>query len=239
MRVATRHGSTYSAHSHRVSGTHFLTPGKWECNTISRRASWDAPQTLSIKNHTTSLRQTLSLPQLSIQLDYSRILLDIIRRDSPPYAQYVTPRCNCQHKPNQVTVYYVGNLDRHTLLPYLLSAHKPQSRTSPHMTPVMTTVQAGYGKLVQWSNFGQNTIQIIVKLSMNSPPILEEIHVINAYADSSFIKEDHSRRIHPNDPTRIAVFPAETDRGTKFEPFPVETVEMRRCRLLNSYLKVK
>jgi hypothetical protein len=58
---------------------------------------------------------------------------------------------------------------------------------------------------------------------MNSPPILEEIHVINAYDDSSFIKEDHSRRIHPNDPTRIAVFPAETDRGTKFEPFPVET----------------
>ncbi|KAH6983750.1 hypothetical protein EDB80DRAFT_735247 [Ilyonectria destructans] len=28
MRVATRHGSTYSAHSLRVSGTHFLTPGK-------------------------------------------------------------------------------------------------------------------------------------------------------------------------------------------------------------------
>ncbi|KAH7248165.1 hypothetical protein B0J15DRAFT_562233 [Fusarium solani] len=53
--------------------------------------------------------------QLSIQLDYSRILLDIIRRDLPPYAQYVTPRCNCQHKPNQVTVYYVGNLDRHTV----------------------------------------------------------------------------------------------------------------------------
>jgi hypothetical protein len=32
---------------------------------------------------------------------------------------------------------------------YLLGAHKPQSPTSPHMTPVMTTVQAGYGKLVQ------------------------------------------------------------------------------------------
>ncbi|KAJ0131505.1 hypothetical protein HZ326_25398 [Fusarium oxysporum f. sp. albedinis] len=31
---------------------------------------------------------------------------------------------------------------------YLLSAHKPQSRTPPHMTLVMTTVQAGYGKLV-------------------------------------------------------------------------------------------
>ncbi|KAM6513637.1 hypothetical protein FALCPG4_016020 [Fusarium falciforme] len=28
MRVATRHGSTYSAHSVRVSGTYFLTPGK-------------------------------------------------------------------------------------------------------------------------------------------------------------------------------------------------------------------
>ena len=49
MRVATRHGSTYSAHSVRVSGTYFLTPGKWECNTISRWASWDAPQTLPIK----------------------------------------------------------------------------------------------------------------------------------------------------------------------------------------------
>jgi hypothetical protein len=91
MRVATRHGSTYSAHSHRVSGIYFLTPGKWECNTISRWASWDAPQTLPIKNHTTSLRQTLSLPQLSIQFDYSRILLDIIRRDSPPHAQYDAP----------------------------------------------------------------------------------------------------------------------------------------------------
>jgi hypothetical protein len=62
---------------------------------------------------------------------------------------------------------------------------------------------------------------------MNSPPILEEIHVINTYDGSSFIKEDHSRRIHPNDPTRVAVFPAETDRGTKFEPFPLETRSFR------------
>ncbi|KAJ3453795.1 hypothetical protein MRS44_018427 [Fusarium solani] len=64
-------------------------------------------------------------------------------------------------------------------------------------------------------------------LSMNSAPILEEIYVINAYDDSSFIKEDHSRRIHPNDPTRVAVFPAETNRDTKFEPFPVETRSFR------------
>lgn len=62
---------------------------------------------------------------------------------------------------------------------------------------------------------------------MNSPPILEEIHVINTYDNSCFIKEDHSRRIHPNDPTRVAVFPAETDRGTKFEPFPLETRSFR------------
>lgn len=53
---------------------------------------------------------------------------------------------------------------------------------------------------------------------MNSPPILEEIYVINAYDDNSFIKECHSRRMHPNDPTRAAVFPAKTDRSTKFEP---------------------
>jgi hypothetical protein len=62
---------------------------------------------------------------------------------------------------------------------------------------------------------------------MNSPPILEEIHVSNTYDDSSFIKEDHSRYIHPNDPTRVAVFPTETGRGTKFEPFPLETRSFR------------
>jgi hypothetical protein len=59
----------------------------------------------------------------------------------------------------------------------------------------------------------------MLKLLMISPPVLEEIHIINTYDDSSFIKEDHSRRIHPNDPTRVAIFPAEKDRGTNFEPF--------------------
>jgi hypothetical protein len=37
---------------------------------------------------------------------------------------------------------------------------------------------------------------------MNSPPILEEIQVINPYDDKSFIREEHSRRLWPTDPTR-------------------------------------
>jgi hypothetical protein len=57
---------------------------------------------------------------------------------------------------------------------------------------------------------------------MNSPPILREIHGINTYNNSSFIKEDHIRHIHPNDPTRVAIFPAEKNRGTNFEPFHVQ-----------------
>ena len=61
---------------------------------------------------------------------------------------------------------------------------------------------------------------------MNSQSILEESQALNAYDDKSFIKEDHSHQLHPNDPTRIAIFPAETDRGTNFEPFHVETVEI-------------
>ncbi|KAJ3455231.1 hypothetical protein MRS44_013831 [Fusarium solani] len=56
---------------------------------------------------------------------------------------------------------------------------------------------------------------------MNSQSILEESQAFNAYDDKSFIKEDHSHQLHPNDPTRIAVFPAETDRGTNFEPFHI------------------
>jgi hypothetical protein len=62
---------------------------------------------------------------------------------------------------------------------------------------------------------------------MDTSPILEEIHVVSIYDDNSFIKEDHSRRMHPNDPTRAAVFPAETDRGTKFEPFHIEKRNFR------------
>lgn len=58
---------------------------------------------------------------------------------------------------------------------------------------------------------------------MTSPPILEEIRVINPYDDRSFIREEHSRRLWPNDPTRAVDFPAENDRGTNFEPFHVET----------------
>jgi hypothetical protein len=42
--------------------------------------------------------------------------------------------------------YFIPQLFLVTSFNYLLSAHKPQSRTPPHMTPVMTTVQAGYGK---------------------------------------------------------------------------------------------
>lgn len=47
--------------------------------------------------------------------------------------------------------------------------------------------------------------------------------MINVYDDNSFIREEHSHRLWPNDPTRAAVFPAEVDRDTKFEPFHVET----------------
>jgi hypothetical protein len=61
---------------------------------------------------------------------------------------------------------------------------------------------------------------------MSSLLILDEIHVVSTYDDSSFTKEDHSRRIHPNDPTRVAIVPAETDRGTKFEPFHVESRDL-------------
>ncbi|UPL02957.1 hypothetical protein LCI18_013891 [Fusarium solani-melongenae] len=53
--------------------------------------------------------------------------------------------------------------------------------------------------------------------------IPQEAQALNAYDDMSFIKEDHSHQMHPNDPTRVAVFPADKARGTKFEPFPVET----------------
>ncbi|KAI8683287.1 Piggybac transposable element-derived protein 4 [Fusarium sp. Ph1] len=58
---------------------------------------------------------------------------------------------------------------------------------------------------------------------MNSLLIPQEAQALNAYDDKSFIKEDHSHQMHPNDPTRVPVFPAEKDRGTNFEPFPVET----------------
>ncbi|KAH7463269.1 hypothetical protein FOMA001_g18040 [Fusarium oxysporum f. sp. matthiolae] len=57
---------------------------------------------------------------------------------------------------------------------------------------------------------------------MESPPILDEIRVINPYDDKSFLDERHSHRIWPNDSTRAAVFPAEEDRGTTFQPFQVE-----------------
>ncbi|KAI8687201.1 Piggybac transposable element-derived protein 4 [Fusarium sp. Ph1] len=53
--------------------------------------------------------------------------------------------------------------------------------------------------------------------------IPQEAQALNAYDDMSFIKENHSHQMHPNDPTRVAVFPADKARGTKFEPFPVET----------------
>lgn len=62
---------------------------------------------------------------------------------------------------------------------------------------------------------------------MNSQSILEESQALNAYDEESFIKEDHSHQLHLNDPTRIAVFPAETDRGTNFEPLYVEIRNFR------------
>jgi hypothetical protein len=62
---------------------------------------------------------------------------------------------------------------------------------------------------------------------MTSQSMLEESQAPNTYDGKSFIKEDHSHQLHPNDPTRIAVFPAETDRGTNFEPFHVETRNFR------------
>ncbi|KAL6353658.1 hypothetical protein LRP88_12971 [Fusarium phalaenopsidis] len=53
--------------------------------------------------------------------------------------------------------------------------------------------------------------------------IPQEAQALNAYDDKSFIKEHHSHQMHPNDPTWVAVFPAEKARGTNFEPFHVET----------------
>ena len=58
---------------------------------------------------------------------------------------------------------------------------------------------------------------------MSSLSIPQEAQALNAYDDMSFIKEDHSHQMHPNDPTRVAVFPAEKDRSTNFEPFHIET----------------
>jgi hypothetical protein len=54
---------------------------------------------------------------------------------------------------------------------YLLSVHKPQSRTPPHMALVMTTVQAGYGKVVQCSNSAKTSykfFKVINEFSANS-----------------------------------------------------------------------
>ena len=58
---------------------------------------------------------------------------------------------------------------------------------------------------------------------MTSQSIPDEIQVINSYDDKCFIKEEHSHRLWPDDPIRAAVFPAENNRGTSFEPFNVET----------------
>ena len=60
---------------------------------------------------------------------------------------------------------------------------------------------------------------------MESPPILDEIRVINPYDNKSFLDESHSYCIWPNDSTRAAVFPAEEDQGMTFEPFQVEQRE--------------
>ena len=57
---------------------------------------------------------------------------------------------------------------------------------------------------------------------MSTQLIPREADTINVYDDNSFVKE-HSHKLWPDDPTRVAVFPAEKDRGTNFEPFHVET----------------
>ncbi|KAM5528713.1 AC transposable element-derived protein 4 [Fusarium oxysporum f. sp. phaseoli] len=62
---------------------------------------------------------------------------------------------------------------------------------------------------------------------MNSPPILEEIHVINPYDDNSFIKEEYSHCLWQGDPTLAVDLLAENDRGTNFRPFHVETRNFR------------
>jgi hypothetical protein len=62
---------------------------------------------------------------------------------------------------------------------------------------------------------------------MSTQLIPREADTINVYDDNSFVKEEHSHKLWPDDPTRAAVFPAEKDRGTKFEPFPVETRSFR------------
>ncbi|KAJ0125941.1 Uncharacterized protein HZ326_30957 [Fusarium oxysporum f. sp. albedinis] len=69
--------------------------------------------------------------------------------------------------------------------------------------------------------------QFILIPSMNSPPILEEIQVINPYDDNSFIREEHSRCLWQGDPTRAVDLPVENDRGTNFKPFHVETRNFR------------
>jgi hypothetical protein len=62
---------------------------------------------------------------------------------------------------------------------------------------------------------------------MTSPPILEEIQVINPYDDNSFIKEEHSHCLWQDDPTQAVNLPAENDRGTNFKPFHVEIRKFR------------
>jgi hypothetical protein len=94
------------------------------------------------------------------------------------------------------------------------------------MTPIILGVRAGYEKFIQYSNYNQNTIQIILLKAISSPLILDEIHIVSTYVDSGFTKEDHRRRIPPNDPVRVAIIPAKTDRGTKVEPFHVESRDL-------------
>lgn len=55
---------------------------------------------------------------------------------------------------------------------------------------------------------------------MSSQSILGE--ALNAYDDSSFIREDDSRREQEGDSTRQPDFPPATDRGFNFQPFKVE-----------------
>jgi hypothetical protein len=51
---------------------------------------------------------------------------------------------------------------------------------------------------------------------MNTQSDPKESQAPNAYDDKSFIKETHSSRVGPNDPTRSPDFPADKARGFNF-----------------------
>lgn len=82
---------------------------------------------------------------------------------------------------------------------YLLSAHSPPSRISPHMISGTPEVREGYLKFNFRRNSYQNTIYFILKLTINTQSILEETEVINVYNDNSFIREEHKSSTLPTD----------------------------------------